>query len=227
VTKVFLLALAASIDAVLVAAVVLLMGRPHPQRQLLAFWLGAFGLSTTIGLVTVLALGRSGLHVNQHGSASPGIEIAVGAVLLAIAAAVGSGLTDRLKAKRNDRHQDQDTKHRPTLADRLRGDDSVWPALAAGIAYSVPGAYYLAGLALIIKLNAETTTNIIAIIAFNLVMFALLELPIIGFAFAPNQTRALVGRLEQWLNAHSRTILVVGASAIGLYLLIAGILDLK
>lgn len=134
VTKVFLLALAASSDAVLLAAVVLLLGRPRPQRQLLAFWLGAFGLSTTIGLVIVLALGRPGLHVNQNGSASPGIEIAAGAALLAIAAAVGSGSTDRLKAKRNDRHQHQDTKHRPTLADRLRGDDSLWPALAAGVA---------------------------------------------------------------------------------------------
>lgn len=141
VTKVFLLALAASIDAVLLAAVVLLLGRPRPQRQLLSFWLGAFGLSTAIGLVIVLALGRSGLHVNQNGSASPGIEIAVGVILLAVAVAIGSGLTDRLKAKRTDRHQHQNTKHRPTLADRLRGDDSLWPALAAGVAYSVPGAY--------------------------------------------------------------------------------------
>ncbi len=223
----FLLALAASIDAVLLAAVVLLLGRPQPQRQLLSFWLGAFGLSTAIGLVIVLALGRSGLHVNQNGSASPGIEIAVGVILLAVAVAIGSGLTDRLKAKRTDRRQHQDTKHRPTLADRLRGDDSLWPALAAGVAYSVPGAYYLAGLALLVKLNAGTTSDLLAVLGFNLVMFALLELPILGFTFKPDQTRALVGRLDRWLSAHGRTILVVAAGAIGLYLLIAGILDLK
>ena len=98
VTKVFLLALAASLDAVLVATVVLLLGQPRPPRQLLAFWLGAIGVSTAIGLVVVLALGRPGLRVNQHGSASPGIEIAAGVALLAIAAAVGSGLTARLKS---------------------------------------------------------------------------------------------------------------------------------
>ncbi len=99
--------------------------------------------------------------------------------------------------------------------------------MAAGVAYSVPGAYYLAGLALLIKLNAGTRTDIIAVLAFNLVMFALLELPILGFTIAPNQTRALVVRLDHWLSAHSRTILVVAAGAIGLYLLIAGIHDLK
>jgi len=71
-TKVFLLALAASLDAVLVATVVLLLARPHPERQLLAFWLGAIVLSTAIGLFIVLALGKPGLQVNQHGSASPG-----------------------------------------------------------------------------------------------------------------------------------------------------------
>jgi hypothetical protein len=109
VTNVFLLALAASIDAVLVAAVVLLLGRPRPQRQLLSFWLGAFGLSTTIGLVIVLALRSSGLHVNQNGSASPRIEIAVGVILLAIAVAIGPGLTDRIKSKRHNRDHHQDT----------------------------------------------------------------------------------------------------------------------
>jgi hypothetical protein len=40
----------------------------------------------------------------------------------------------------------------------------------AGAAYSVPGAYYLAGLALLIKLDAGTTTDIVAVLAFNLVM---------------------------------------------------------
>ncbi len=147
--------------------------------------------------------------------------------LMTHALAIGSGLTDRLKAKRTDRRQHQDTKHRPTLADRLRGDDSLWPALVAGVAYSVPGAYYLAGLALLVKLNAGTTSDLLAVLGFNLVMFALLELPILGFTFAPDQTRALVGRLDHWLSAHGRTILVVAAGAIGLYLLIAGILDLK
>jgi Sap, sulfolipid-1-addressing protein len=227
VTKVFLLALAASLDAGLVAAVVLLLGRPRPQRQLLAFWFGAIGLSTAIGLVIVLALGRSGLRVNQHGSASPAIEITAGVVLLAIAVTVGSGLTDRLTSERKDRHHDQDVRRRPSLADRLRGSDSVKPAFLAGVAYGVPGAYYLAGLALLVKLDAGTAADIVAVLAFNLVMLALLELPIVGFAFAPDRTRALVSRLDGWLTRHRRAIVGVAAGAIGLYLLISGLVGLS
>ena len=227
VTKVFLLAVAASLDAVLVATVVLLLGQPRPPRQLWAFWLGAIVVSTAIGLVVVLTLGRAGLQVNQQGSASPGIEIAAGVALLAIAAAAGSRLTDRLKSKRSKNHPRQDAKRRPSLADRIRGGDSLWPALVAGVAYGVPGAYYLAGLALLIKLDAGTTADIVSVVAFNLVMFALVELPLIGFVFAPDRTRALVGRLDGWLGRHSRTIVTIVAGAIGLYLLIAGLADLS
>ena len=64
-TKVFLFALAAS-DAGRAAGIVLLLGGPRPQRQLLSFGSGAIGLSMTLVLVIVLALGRSGLRVNQH-----------------------------------------------------------------------------------------------------------------------------------------------------------------
>jgi Sap, sulfolipid-1-addressing protein len=158
---VFLLAVAASLDAGLVAAVVVLLGRPRAQSKLLAFWLAAIVLSTGLGLLAVLGLSRPGLQVNQNGSASPEVEIVAGVALLAIAAAVGSGLTDRLKARRSDRHRDKDAKRphpdakpRPSLADRVRGADSVWLAGVAGAIYAVPGAYYLAGLAMIISWTA-------------------------------------------------------------------------
>jgi hypothetical protein len=234
VTKVFLLAVAASLDAGLVAAVVLLLGRPRAQSKLLAFWLGAIVLSTALGLLAVLVLSRPGLQVNQNGSASPEVEIVAGVALLAIAAAVGSGLTDRLKAWRSDRHRDKDAKRphpdakpRPSLADRVRAADSVWLAGVAGATYAVPGAYYLAGLAMIIKLDGGTTTNVFAVIGFNLVMFALLELPLLGFVLAPDRTRELVGRLHDWLGRQRRMIVVVVSGAIGLYLLIAGLADLS
>jgi Sap, sulfolipid-1-addressing protein len=49
--------------------------------------------------------------------------------------------------------------------------------------------------------------------AFNLVMFALIELPLIGFVFAPDRTRARVRKLDDWLGRHSRTIVTVAAGA--------------
>jgi Sap, sulfolipid-1-addressing protein len=81
----------------------------------------------------------------------------------------------------------------------------------------VPGAYYLAGLALLITLDAGPTTNIVRVLAFNVVMFALLELPLLGSLNAPERTRALVGKLDDWMRSQRRTIFTVAAGTIGLY----------
>jgi len=224
VEEVFLVALVAAVDAGLVAAVVLLLSRPRPQRKLFAYWLGAFFGSTALGIVIVVSLGRSALGVNAHGSASPAVELAAGVVLLALAAAVGSGATDRWHAYRDSRHKPQDDKPaKPSLTDRIQGVDSLWLALLAGLAYSVPGAAYLTGLALLVKQNDGTSTDIVAVVGFNLIMFALLEIPLLGFLAAPDRTRDLAGRLHDRMTRHHRTIVVSAAGALGLYLLVTGL----
>ena len=225
--QVLLIALLAAVDAGLLAAVVLLLSRPRPRRKLSAYWLGAFAGSTALGIVIVVSLGRSALSVNAHGSASPAVELAVGLVLLAVAAAVGSGATDRWHARRDSRHKPQDDKPaKPSHADRIQGVDSVGLALLAGLAYSVPGAAYLAGLALLVKQNNATSTDVLAIVAFNLIMFAFLEIPLLAFLAAPDRTRELTGRVNDWMTRHHRTIVVSAAGALGLYLVVTATLTL-
>jgi hypothetical protein len=168
VEQVFLVALVAAVDAGLLAAVVLLLGRPRPRRKLSAYWLGAFLGSTALGIVIVVSLGRSALGLNAQGSASPAVELAAGVVLLAVAAAVGSGATDRWHAYRDSRRKPQDDKPaKPSLTDRIQGVDSVSLALLAGLAHSVPGAAYLTGLALLVKQNNGTSTDVFAVVGFN------------------------------------------------------------
>ncbi len=106
------------------------------------------------------------------------------------------------------------------------GHDSVWIAWAAGAVYSVPGAYYLAGLALLAKLGQPTVTNVLAILGFNLIMFALIELPLIGFVLASDGTRSLTEKLNSWMTDHRRMLIVIVAGAGGAYLLISGLSDL-
>jgi len=219
--QVFLVALVAAVDAGLLAAVVLLLGRPRPRRKLSAYWLGAFAGSTALGIVIVVSLGRSALSVNAHGSVSPAVELAAGLLLLAIAAAVGFGAADRWHAYRDSRRKPPDDKPaKPSLTDRIEGVDSVGLALLAGLAYSAPGAAYLAGLALLVKQNNATSTDVIAIVGFNLIMFALLEIPLLAFVLAPDRTRELTGRVNDWMTRHHRTIVVVAAGALGLYLVV-------
>ena len=222
---VFVIAVLAALDAGLLAATVVLLGRPRPARQLLAYLVGCMGFSIGIGLVIVLALHGSSVVKHPDPAVSAVIEIAAGALLLVVAVAVVLGRNAQWRPRRR-RHHDADAHKRPSLSERALGNDSLWIAWAAGALYSVPGAYYLAGLALLVKLDQPASIDVVAILGFNLVMFALLELPLLGFLVAPDRARALTERLNRWMTRHKRTLITVVAGVGGLYLLITGLSDL-
>ena len=142
-----------------------------------------------------------------------------------IAAAVVSGRRVQWHPRRS---RKRDAEHpRQSLPERALGHDSLWIAWAAGAAYSWPGAEYLAGLALLAKLNASPAANVGAILGFNVVMFALIELPLLGLALLPDRTQALTEKLNTWMTSHRRTLIVIVAGAGGAYLLISGLTDLS
>ncbi len=128
---------------------------------------------------------------------------------------------------RRTRKADADRMGRQSLHGRAVGRDSLWIAWAAGALYSAPGAYYLVGLALLAKQNVSTTTIVLVILGFNLIQFALIELPLLGLVLMPKRTRSLTERLNDWMTAHRRIVIVVLAGAIGAYLLISGASDLS
>jgi hypothetical protein len=225
VTEVFVLAVVASLDAGLLAATVVLLGRPRPARQLLAYLIGGMGLSIAFGLLIVLGLHGSKLLREPGKSTTAVIEVVAGALLIVVAVAVRWGRAAHWHPRRT-RESDAEGTQRQSLYHRAVGHDSVWIAWAAGAVYSVPGAYYLAGLALLAKLGSPATTDVVAILGFNLVMFALIELPLIGFLVAPERTRTLTERLNGWMTKHRRGLIVVVAGAGGTYQLISGLSDL-
>jgi hypothetical protein len=221
VTDVFLLAVVASLDAGLVAAAVVLLGRPRPARKLLAYLAGAIGCSFAFGLVIVLVLHRSTLLRGPSPSTSALIEVVAGILLLIVAIAVWWGRAPQWRPRRRG-HEDSE---RRTLSERAVGHDSLWLAWAAGALYSLPGAYYVAGMALLAKLDRPLLTDVLAIAGFNLIMFAAIELPLLGFLVAPERTRAVTGRLNAWMTRHKRTLVVTVAGVGGAYLFVSGLID--
>ena len=221
---VFVIAVLASLDAGLLAAAVVLLGRSRPAHQLLAFLVGCMGFSIVFGLVIVFALHGSKLVTHPDATVSAVIEIAAGALLLVVAVAVFLGRNVQWRPRR--RRGDAKRPGRPSLADRALGHDSLWIAWAAGALYSAPGAYYLAGLALVVKLDEPIATDAIAIVGFNLVMFAFIELPLLGFVLAPERARSRTEKLNDWMTRHKRTLIMVVAGAGGLYLVISGLTGL-
>ena len=222
--QVFLIAVVSSLDAGLLTAAVVLLGRPQPARQLGAYLVGGMGFSIIFGLAIVLALHGSNLRL---GTPTKGIiEVAAGALLLAAAVAAWSGRKLQWHPRRT-RKRDADHSGRQSLHDRALGQDSLWIAWAAGALYSAPGAYYLAGLALLAKQNASATTNVVVILGFNLIQFALIELPLVGLVVVPDRAHSLTEKLNDWMTAHRRIVTVFLAGVIGAYLLISGVSDLS
>jgi hypothetical protein len=64
--QVFLIAVASSLDAGLLTAAVVLLGRSQPARQLGAYLIGGMGFSIIFGLLTVLALHGSNLRLGKR-----------------------------------------------------------------------------------------------------------------------------------------------------------------
>lgn len=87
-SEVLVLAVVSALDAGLLTAAVVLLGRPRPARQLGAYLIGGMGFSIVFGLAIVLALHGSNLLT---GRAQSIIGVEADAMFLVVAIAVGSG----------------------------------------------------------------------------------------------------------------------------------------
>jgi hypothetical protein len=94
------------------------------------------------------------------------------------------------------------------------------------LAFGMPNAYFLAALALILGSGATLPAQIGAVFAFNLVSFAVVEIPIVSYAIAPEATRARVEQLHPWIDAHGRPVTATIAGVLGAYLVIVGVSNL-
>jgi Sap, sulfolipid-1-addressing protein len=223
VTEVFVLAVVAALDAGLLTAAVVLMGRPRPAQHLLAYLIGGMSLSIVFGLLIVFGLHGSKLLREPDRSTQAVIELAAGALMIVVAVAVGSGRRLQWHPRRAG---DAERPQRGSLYERALSRHTVWIAWAAGAIYSLPGAEYLAGLVLLAKVGAPKASEVLAVIGFNLIMFAVIELPLLGFVLAPERTRSLTEKLNRWMTDHRRILIVIVTGAVGIYLLVSGFGDL-
>ena len=95
-----------------------------------------------------------------------------------------------------------------------------------GALLTLPGASYLAGLDQIHKLKYSTSTTVLLVIGFNLVMLWLLEVPLASFLIAPDWTPRAIDRAKAWVSRHRHVFAVRGFAAIGTLLVVKGLIGL-
>jgi hypothetical protein len=217
--QIFLFSLTAALNPTLLTAVTVMLVLPSPKRLLLGYLLGAIITSVTLGLVIALSLGgsSSGTSTAKH-TVNPALDIALGLLILMIAFVVGTG-RDRRRRARSERRRAAKAEQTPPRWKQALSGGSARTTFIVGALLTLPGASYLAGLALIAKRDFSTFDTVLIVVAFNLVMLMLLELPLIGYAIRPEWTADAVGRLTAWLSRNGGRVALIGALVVGIALI--------
>lgn len=96
----------------------------------------------------------------------------------------------------------------------------------AGLGIALPSVDYLAALAVILASDAAATAQVGALLMFNAVAFALIEIPLAAYLLAPDTTRAWMTALNNWIRSRHRlevATLLAGVSCLLLAVGIAGL----
>jgi Sap, sulfolipid-1-addressing protein len=222
---ILVLAFTAALNPTLVAASTLMMILPNPVRLMFGYLLGALLTSITLGLLIISTLEGSGAVATTKNTVSPAATIALGCIALLGAVVLG---TDRHLGRRRDPAAREEKKKEkgPRRWQRALGKGSARVTFVVGAMLTLPGASYLAGLSRINKADYSTTETVLVVIGFNLIMLALLEVPLICFLAAPNWTPKAIERAKAWIGRHSRRFAVMLLTVVGALLVLKGVLEL-
>ena len=220
--EVVLLSFTSAFNPTLIAVTTLMLLLPHPKGLMLGYWLGAMLMSITLGLLIVFSLKSSGVVSSTQHTLSPLADIVLGGLTLIVAAVLASGRDARYRERRAKK---KEGKPPPRWQRELRRG-SPRTTFVLGALLTLPGASYLAALDKLTKLNYSTVVTVLIVLAFNLVMLLLLEVPMIAFALAPQGTPAAIDRAKAWAGIHGRVYAERGFAVIGVLLVIKGIVGL-
>ena len=204
------MAAAVSLEPFRIGMCVLLLNRPRPRLQLAAFLAGGFLMGLSVGALVLFVLTPRLPQAAQF--TLPKVQVIIGVLALAAAATVAV------------------TRGRPRTPPgwltRLHGGQSLWVAGAAGLGIALPSVDYLAALAVIAAAGVSPATQFSALLLFNVVAFALVEIPLLAYLVAPERTRVAMTRLAQWLRARRRREVAGLVATVGVVLIAVGLLGM-
>jgi hypothetical protein len=208
---VLVMALAVSVEPFRIGMTVLMLNRPRPARQLFAFLCGGFAMGTTVGLMVLFVFRRILLGTSYV--TVPRAQLLVGLLILGIAAVVAVDLPGRLGSR---------PERLATPARRLMSGGSLSVAGIAGLSIALPSVDYLAALAVILASRAAVVTQVAVLLMFNVVAFALVEIPLLAYLLAPATTARAVTALNDWIRSRRRRDVAILLAAVGCAFLAVG-----
>ena len=220
-------ALDAALYPTLLAVVVILLKQPR-RVPLLSTYL-ATGLIVSVGVGLALVFALEGVFKKGHHTVDPIIDLTVGCLALLLAVALATHVVARFAARsrgKSAQPADAATQKGEPVMQRLLARQSTPLVVLAALALNLPGAAYLVGLKDTAKAHYPAVTAVLVVVAFNLVMLVLAEVPLVGLIYNPDGTERVVVRLNRWFSENGRRIAILLCLVLGGFLIIRGIANL-
>ena len=222
--QLLLLALDAALYPTLLAAVVILLNQPRRLALMSAYLAG--GLIISIGAGLLVVFGLEGAVHGSHSTVSWTVDLAVGGLALLLAVALATRADARFAERRKGNSSgavDPNAHKGEPVMQRILARESTPLVFIAALVMNLPSAAYLVALKDITTAHHSTGTTIVLVVAFNLIMFLLIELPLIGLVVRPQGTEKAVLRLNGWLSENGRRIAIALCVVLGAFLMLRGI----
>jgi Sap, sulfolipid-1-addressing protein len=203
---VLLFSFTAMANPTLLAATTVMLLLPNPKALMAGYLLGAMITSVSLGVLIVFELQDSAVVDTAKRTLNPAADLVIGALLLLVAYVLASG--------RPRRSAPTEDKAPPRWQRALR-NGSPRTTFVVGVCLTLPGASYLAALTSIVKLDPGDAQSVLLVVLVNVIMLALIEVPLIGYAVAPDRTTRTVERVKDWFRRNGRRSAVIGAALIG------------
>jgi hypothetical protein len=221
------LAFLSALYPTLLAVVVLVLQRPDPRRLLGAYLAGAMLTSMIVGYVIVTALKSGHVVGGSDSTVGPGADLVGGAIALLLVWFLvsdwGRERRERMK-ERKDAKRAASTKQ--PWSERVIQRGSVTLTFVVGMVLNLPGAMYLVALKDVAAADLGAAETVGVLLAYNVIMFQWAELPLIGYAIAPDRTKVVITNMNHWLRDHARQLAIVICSIAAAFLITRGIVGL-
>jgi hypothetical protein len=221
--ELLLLAIASMFWPTLIVIVVLALHSVQPVRILAGFLAGGLLTTIVLGTMLVFTLEGSSVFSGSSHSTSAAVDISMGLLSLLAAYVIHRGGKDPEQAEEP---VAEEKPKKPSMAQRVVKSGGL-TAFGAGVVLNiVPGTFPIVALKDIADADASHSAKVLAIIAFYVIMFAFIEVPLIAFLFAPERTTTTATNMNAWMGRNGRRIAVYAIAAVGVYLVVGGVVEL-
>jgi Sap, sulfolipid-1-addressing protein len=239
------LAFAASIYPPAVAAVIALGRGTDVRPRVLAFVLASLLVTYAVGALILYALLELGATGSHHLTPGAGVDIALGVLLVALAVRLHlrrpspiAVLASRVRSHRRPAEAEErpaEVQELPAEADQDGGSSKIERylhsrrlAFVLGIVlYVLPSPIYIGAVKSIADANSSTAGELTALIVVVAIMLWMIELPMLMLLAVPDRAASALERINLWFARNGRTLAILAAVAVGIYLIVKGIVQLS